>query len=97
MRSENRGYLNHQRTARVDEVTGHTKKELAQYYAAISEWALPHLHNRPLALVRPPDGINGELFSRSTERKPVPPARSNYLRDCTRVILRYWSPTAKRL
>ncbi|MDP9651072.1 DNA ligase D [Paraburkholderia caledonica] len=46
----------------MDEVTGHTKRELVEYYAAIAQWALPHLHNRPLALVRAPDGITGELF-----------------------------------
>ncbi|WP_052369591.1 DNA ligase D [Paraburkholderia caledonica] len=57
----------------LDEVTGHTKKELAEYYAAIAEWALPQLHNRPLALVRAPDGIKGELFfQKHSERAAIP-------------------------
>ncbi|MGF6931071.1 DNA ligase D [Paraburkholderia sp. UCT70] len=57
----------------LDEVTGHTKKELVEYYAAIGEWALPHLHNRPLALVRAPDGIKGELFfQKHSEKARIP-------------------------
>lgn len=46
----------------MDETTGLTKIEIARYYDAIAEWLLPHLHNRPLTLVRAPDGIKGELF-----------------------------------
>lgn len=46
----------------LDEVSAQTKLDLARYYDAIAEWALPHLTHRPLALVRAPDGIQGELF-----------------------------------
>ncbi|MFC3607312.1 DNA ligase D [Stutzerimonas tarimensis] len=46
----------------VDPRSGVTKLELARYFAAIAPWILPHLHNRPLALVRAPDGVEGELF-----------------------------------
>ncbi|TGP40301.1 DNA ligase D [bacterium M00.F.Ca.ET.228.01.1.1] len=57
----------------MDEVTGHTKRELVEYYAAIAEWALPHLHNRPVALVRAPEGIEGELFfQKHSERARIP-------------------------
>ncbi|XUW93661.1 DNA ligase D (plasmid) [Burkholderia sp. M6-3] len=57
----------------LDEVTGYTKRELAEYYAAIAGWALPHLQNRPLALVRAPDGIKGELFfQKHSERARIP-------------------------
>jgi len=57
----------------MDEVTGHTKRDLVEYYSAIAEWALPHLHNRPLALVRAPDGIQGELFfQKHSERARIP-------------------------
>jgi len=57
----------------MDEVTGHTKRDLVEYYAAIAEWALPHLHNRPLALVRAPDGIQGELFfQKHSEKAHIP-------------------------
>ena len=35
---------------------GITKLDLARYYAAVAESALKHLANRPLTLVRCPDG-----------------------------------------
>ncbi|MEX3899659.1 non-homologous end-joining DNA ligase [Paraburkholderia sp. BR10954] len=39
----------------------------------MAEWALPYLHCRPLALVRAPDGINGELFfQKHSERARIP-------------------------
>src|SRR5262249_22303078 len=36
--------------------TGLTKLGLANYYALVAEWILPHLIDRPLSLVRCPDG-----------------------------------------
>lgn len=57
----------------MDEVTGQTKLDVAKYYDEISEWALPYLHNRPLTLVRAPDGIQGELFfQKYSERTRIP-------------------------
>lgn len=57
----------------VDSASGKTKVELARYYDDISEWALPYLHDRPLTLVRAPDGINGELFfQKHSERVRIP-------------------------
>ena len=41
---------------------GITKRELAQYYEAIESRALPYLRDRPLALVRCPDGWRGQCF-----------------------------------
>jgi bifunctional non-homologous end joining protein LigD len=41
---------------------GITKQELAEYWAAIAEHALPGLVQRPLAIVRCPEGVNGEHF-----------------------------------
>jgi bifunctional non-homologous end joining protein LigD len=41
---------------------GITKLALAQYYAAIQDWALPYLAGRPLSLVRCPEGQGGECF-----------------------------------
>lgn len=41
---------------------GITKSDLAAYWAAMAEVALPHITGRPLALVRCPDGIEGEIF-----------------------------------
>jgi bifunctional non-homologous end joining protein LigD len=39
-----------------------TKQELAEYWKAMAEVALPGIAERPLALVRCPDGIEGEHF-----------------------------------
>ena len=41
---------------------GFTKLDLAFYYVSIAELVLPHLQERPLTLVRCPDGIDGETF-----------------------------------
>jgi bifunctional non-homologous end joining protein LigD len=46
----------------IDASTGHTKLDLARYYASIAEWMLPHLKSRPVSLVRAPEGVAGELF-----------------------------------
>jgi bifunctional non-homologous end joining protein LigD len=57
----------------VDTSAGHTKLEVARYYDAIAEWALPYLLNRPLSLVRAPDGISGELFfQKHAEQSKIP-------------------------
>lgn len=39
-----------------------TKLALARYYAAIAEWIIPHVKDRPLSLLRCPDGWNTECF-----------------------------------
>lgn len=41
---------------------GITKHDLALYYEGVSEWILPHLHNRPLTLVRCPSGWEKSCF-----------------------------------
>lgn len=41
---------------------GITKLALAQYYESVSEWILPHLEDRPLTLVRCPEGYKKECF-----------------------------------
>jgi bifunctional non-homologous end joining protein LigD len=46
----------------VDAASGVTKIELVRYYALVGELMLPHLKGRPLALVRAPAGVGGELF-----------------------------------
>ena len=39
-----------------------TKADIAEYYETVSEWMLPHIRNRPLSLLRFPDGIGGQGF-----------------------------------
>ena len=41
---------------------GVTKGDLAEYYVSVWDWMAPHVVGRPLALVRGPEGIGGELF-----------------------------------
>jgi bifunctional non-homologous end joining protein LigD len=41
---------------------GVRKIELARYIAEVGDWLLPHVKNRPLSLVRCPDGVAGECF-----------------------------------
>ncbi|WP_077037508.1 non-homologous end-joining DNA ligase, partial [Pelomonas sp. KK5] len=46
----------------IDASTGITKRELAEFYAAAAPRLLPQLKQRPIALVRGPDGVDGALF-----------------------------------
>ncbi|MET0592208.1 MAG: DNA ligase D, partial [Polyangiaceae bacterium] len=39
-----------------------TKKDLCDYYMAVADVLLPHLRDRPVVLVRYPDGIAGKSF-----------------------------------
>jgi bifunctional non-homologous end joining protein LigD len=41
---------------------GLTKRDLAAYYRAVAHWILPHLAQRPLALLRCPDGRGKQCF-----------------------------------
>jgi bifunctional non-homologous end joining protein LigD len=47
------------------------KRDLALYYEQIADWILPHLRNRPLALVRCPDGWNKQCFFQKHADKSV--------------------------
>ncbi len=42
--------------------SGVTKQGVAEFYAEIADWILPHVVGRPLALVRCPDGIAKKCF-----------------------------------
>lgn len=42
--------------------TGLTKRGLAEYYVEIADWILPEMAQRPLSLVRCPDGLGKECF-----------------------------------
>jgi bifunctional non-homologous end joining protein LigD len=39
-----------------------TKRDLLRYLAQVSPFMLPHLADRPLTMIRMPDGINGQRF-----------------------------------
>ena len=57
----------------VDPKSQVTKLELVRYYERIAPHMLPHLIGRPIALVRAPDGIGGELFfQKHGERIRIP-------------------------
>lgn len=46
----------------LDEQSHLTKRQLAEYYAAIAEHMLPHIAGRPLSLVRCPEGSGKPCF-----------------------------------
>jgi len=57
----------------IDASSGTTKVQLAEYYARVADWILPELKDRPVVLVRAPDGIGGELFfQKNAERLAIP-------------------------
>ena len=57
----------------IDASTGVTKGEIAHYYATASEVLLPHLRERPVALLRAPDGIEGpQVFQRHADAGALP-------------------------
>src|SRR6202011_3950970 len=39
-----------------------TKRDLLRYFAQVSAFMLPHLADRPLTMIRMPDGIRGQRF-----------------------------------
>ncbi len=51
-----------------------TKRDLARYYEKISDWMLPHLRDRPLALVRCPDGWHQQCFYQKHADRSIHPA-----------------------
>ncbi len=60
----------------IDPQSGTTKLQVAQFYERIGEWLLPHLDNRPVSLVRAPDGVGGEqFFQKHAERLAIPNIR----------------------
>ncbi len=46
----------------IDASTGTTKIELVRYYALVGTLMIKHLKNRPVSLVRAPEGVDGHLF-----------------------------------
>jgi bifunctional non-homologous end joining protein LigD len=60
----------------IDPSTGITKVTLVRYYESIAERMLPHLKDRPVSLVRAPEGIDGELFFQKHPETRVPGLRA---------------------
>jgi bifunctional non-homologous end joining protein LigD len=54
--------------------SGITKRDLAGYYAAVAKWILPHLAQRPLSLVRCPNGWRRQCFFQKNADKSSPEA-----------------------
>jgi bifunctional non-homologous end joining protein LigD len=50
---------------------GITKRELALYYKAIADWILPQVENRPLTLLRCPEGYGKDCFYQRHTRDVV--------------------------
>lgn len=55
----------------IDDSTGLRKIDLVRYYESVAERMLPHLKQRPVSLVRAPQGIGGPLFFQKHADEPV--------------------------
>jgi bifunctional non-homologous end joining protein LigD len=51
---------------------GLTKRDLAEYYAAMAPCLLPYLRDRPLMLKQYPEGVEGKFFFRQAAPKHTP-------------------------
>ena len=49
-----------------------TKRDLIRYLARVARFMLPHLENRPLTMIRMPEGILGERFSQKHWDQALP-------------------------
>ena len=67
----------------IDPTSGATKRDLADYYIRISDWLLPQLAQRPVALVRAPEGIGGELFFQKHAARQKIPGIGDSWKVCT--------------
>lgn len=56
----------------MDRPSGVTKLDLARYHEAIADLLLPYAARRPLALVRCPDGADGEAFFQKQRTAGMP-------------------------
>jgi len=61
----------------IDAASGLTKRDLAAYYESISTHILPYLADRPVYLLRCPEGIAGEhFFQKHNKRITIPGVRT---------------------
>jgi bifunctional non-homologous end joining protein LigD len=59
----------------IDPASGLRKLDLVRYYESVAGWILPHLKDRPVSLVRAPDGIAGTLFFQKHPESKMPGLR----------------------
>jgi bifunctional non-homologous end joining protein LigD len=57
----------------LDPESGLTKQQLAEYYATVAPFMLPHISNRPLSLVRCPEGAGKPCFYQKHVNHMLPP------------------------
>jgi bifunctional non-homologous end joining protein LigD len=50
-----------------------TKRDLLRYFVQVSSYMLPHLADRPLTMIRMPDGIGGQRFFQKHWEQERPP------------------------
>jgi bifunctional non-homologous end joining protein LigD len=56
----------------IDPTTGLKKIDLVRYYESIADWMMPYLRDRPVSLVRAPEGITGQLFFQKHPESKMP-------------------------
>jgi bifunctional non-homologous end joining protein LigD len=57
----------------IDAASGITKGDLVAYYARVAKLLLPHLADRPVAMLRAPSGVDGSLFfQKHAEARALP-------------------------
>ncbi|MDQ2641886.1 MAG: DNA ligase D [Pseudomonadota bacterium] len=57
----------------IDSQSGVTKGELVAYYAQVASLMLPHLADRPVAMLRAPSGVTGAMFfQKHAEARTLP-------------------------
>ena len=56
----------------IDPATGLKKVDLFRYYESVADRILPHLRDRPVMLVRAPQGLQGKLFFQRHPETPIP-------------------------
>ena len=56
----------------LDAASGLSKQALAEYYLAIAPHILPHIEDRPLSIIRCPDGTAGQCFFQRHLNKSLP-------------------------
>ncbi|MFP3446338.1 DNA ligase D [Pseudomonas sp. SIMBA_067] len=65
----------------IDKTSGTSKRQVAEYYAQVADWLLPQLEHRPVALVRAPEGLDGELFFQKHAGQLHLPKLTSYTKD----------------